>query len=319
MKNITHILSNLAEDYSELITVLESNLDDLTIQKLKERVRGFYRRKQRSENYIEKNTHALLHIFKGRCKICGMYGHKGVNCPKKRITVNGNNRDKKTTCRYCRKQGHIEEKCYEKKSDIKRKNDTSQSEEVALITANVLIPKNTEIWIGDTGATNHMTNNFDGMKNISQVMEQVKIGDGSTMLCSARGDLNIIHQQQNITLQDVMYIPKLQYNLLSLAQVTKRRNAVVKIHQNSITVCLKGKEVMKLQRKSGQTLYSTRVSRRIESSSACVSNSNVQFRRVYIIYIHCLVFIPYLTAISGTINPHNTSLISYSHNVSLPL
>ncbi len=39
---VAHILSNLAEEYSELVTVLEVELETITVDKLKERVRGFY-------------------------------------------------------------------------------------------------------------------------------------------------------------------------------------------------------------------------------------------------------------------------------------
>ncbi len=78
---ITHILSNLTDEYSELVTVLEGELEVLTVDKLKERVRGFYRRKRRSEKCIKDDTRALLHIFNGKCHTCGVYGHKQNNCP----------------------------------------------------------------------------------------------------------------------------------------------------------------------------------------------------------------------------------------------
>ncbi len=46
---VAHVLSNLMNEYSELVTVLEGDLEGLAIQKLRERVRCFYRRKQRSK------------------------------------------------------------------------------------------------------------------------------------------------------------------------------------------------------------------------------------------------------------------------------
>ncbi len=67
---VADVLTNLTKGYSELVTVLEGDLDGLTIQKLKESVRGFYRRKRRSETYIEGSNHALMHVFKGRCNNC---------------------------------------------------------------------------------------------------------------------------------------------------------------------------------------------------------------------------------------------------------
>ncbi len=155
----------------------------------------------------------------------------------KQTQKRGERKEMNITLTRCKKNGHIKSNCYKLKAK-KEKAAQNENEEIALVTANVVIPKITKMWIGDIGASNHMTNNCDGMKNLCQFIERVKIGDGSTLLCSARGNLDIIYNKQKITLQNVMYIPKLQYILFSLAQVTKRRNAMVEVDQNSMTVRL---------------------------------------------------------------------------------
>ncbi len=81
---IIHILSNLTQEYSELVTVLEGELETITVDKLKERIRGFSRRKRSEGCTTDGSTHALLNVFKGRCNCCGKYEHKGINCPQRK-------------------------------------------------------------------------------------------------------------------------------------------------------------------------------------------------------------------------------------------
>ncbi len=111
---IAHILSNLTGDYSKLVTILEGELEGLTFDRLKGTVREFYRRKQRSERDVRENTHALLHIFKGRYNNCGVYGYRRKDCPKER-SKKGERKNFSTTCNYCKKNGHIKRNCYKLK------------------------------------------------------------------------------------------------------------------------------------------------------------------------------------------------------------
>ena len=56
--------------------------------------------------------------FKGWCTNCGEYGHKGVDCPKKK------------QCHYCKEIGHIKPNCPKRAADLaKRKNASLAVEE----------------------------------------------------------------------------------------------------------------------------------------------------------------------------------------------
>ncbi len=95
---IAHIVSNLGKEYDQLVNVLEGELEGITMNKLRERIRSYYGRviKRRGAEVIAED-HALwhqankeskgshLHKFKGRCKKCGKYGHKATHCRPERI------------------------------------------------------------------------------------------------------------------------------------------------------------------------------------------------------------------------------------------
>ena len=74
---MAHILASLPEEYSELVTSVEGqlNTNKLTIGDLRERLRSYFEREFKGEG----NETALL-AFKGTCRSCGKIGHKVANC-----------------------------------------------------------------------------------------------------------------------------------------------------------------------------------------------------------------------------------------------
>jgi hypothetical protein len=88
---IAHILNNLPNNYSELVTSVEGDVDKLKMKTLRESVRAFYRRKviknglgKNDDNEEDDENVALFtkQGFKGRCRKCGVFGHKAAECNK---------------------------------------------------------------------------------------------------------------------------------------------------------------------------------------------------------------------------------------------
>ncbi len=234
---VAHVLTNLTAEYSELVTVLEEDLEGLTIQKLRERVRSFYRRKKKSEGSAEDNNQALIHIFKGRCNNCGKYGHKGANCSQKRIAGGKRVSKKEPTCHFCNKPGHIKKNCFKLKN---QKDDTyKRSDEVALIAKQMVYQRN-EIWYADSGASRHMTNDLTGLIDVEKgLKEHIAMGNGTALSCEIKGSLKLGVQangdsQIKILLRDVLYVPELKANLFSLSTVTRNGRVEASINKNDI-------------------------------------------------------------------------------------
>ena len=81
--------------------------------------------------------------------------------------------------------------------------------------------ENTNVWIGDTGASCHMTNSLDGMFNIRQISSNVQVGTGRTVTCTQIGDKRVTIRQQDgtstfVVLQNVKYLPNFFTNLMSI-------------------------------------------------------------------------------------------------------
>ena len=148
-----------------MVEALESELDseNLTMEKVKERLRAKFKRMQKSdvssteEKALVTSQSAKGKKFKGTCYNCGKYGHKGADCCNKdKKTEGGDTKKFEGNCHYCKKPGHKMEDCYKKKNADKKKGETAQaSAEVVLMAAdNISIDE--DIWLGDSAATSHM-------------------------------------------------------------------------------------------------------------------------------------------------------------------
>ena len=83
-----------------------------------------------------------------------------------------------------------------------------------------------DIWVADTGATSHMVNKLEGMYDIVESKKQVMIGDGTLLNIEKTGKLKVNFIQKNgdrneITLNEVKYVPDLRVNLFSITSAMK--------------------------------------------------------------------------------------------------
>ena len=52
-------------------------------------------------------------------------------------------------------------------------------------------PRDDEMWIGDSGATVHITNDNAGMFNIKKCDYDITVGNQETTKCTKMGDINL--------------------------------------------------------------------------------------------------------------------------------
>jgi hypothetical protein len=176
-----------------------------------------------------------------------------TNPTQDKIQNNQNENKNKKECKYCKKSGHTVDECwklkFKKEKDEKNKNEdkkqkidndkkekkeendvvmimTQVDENIALQCADIKKKYQTyELWIGDTGATAHMSNSPDGFENIVYIESKIKMGNKATLISPFYGDkkVSIIQGQQKIqiVLRNCKFVPDLFVNLLSLTQAIK--------------------------------------------------------------------------------------------------
>ena len=224
---VVYLLASLPESYNMLVTALESNEDVPKMEVVTER---------------------LLHEER---KLKNRAGSSGVSS-EKAMAVKQQSRKKGPKCHHCGKIGHIKRDCWDltgKKADKSQKEstyskqkankaevkkhdyDSSSSDTVGLIVthaglAGATVRQNS--WIVDSGATCHMCNDskhFVELRDLKQSQE-VTLGDGHAVKANKCGTVMLQmklpdNEVKKCKLYDVLYVPALTYNLLSISRATQ--------------------------------------------------------------------------------------------------
>ena len=82
-----------------------------------------------------------------------------------------------------------------------------------------------DIFIGDSAATSHMTNNKTGVYDLVPIRGSVMIGNGESISCTHRGKLDVIckHKDGSMAQQtwEVKIVPQLNHDLFSFTKAMK--------------------------------------------------------------------------------------------------
>lgn len=137
---------------------------------------------------------------------------------KRRMTTTEREMYKNEYCQLCGRQGHIAKICWTLPNNSINNDELPQA--LAALTMDTSIP-DTE-WTTDTGASNHMTSNSGMLSNLKKYVghDSVFIGDGSPLKIDAIGDTLVSDGKNNLMLRDVLLVPQLTRNLLSVSQLT---------------------------------------------------------------------------------------------------
>ncbi|GAB2281572.1 hypothetical protein Dimus_039478 [Dionaea muscipula] len=124
-------------------------------------------------------------------------------------------------CQYCGTLGHIAKICWWIPKKVEHTSSTLP-QALSALTLDTTVT-DTE-WMTDTGASNHMTGTISLLKNLKKYYgsDSVLIGDGTSLEIKGVGDTEV--QQKHITfpLHDVLYVPALTKNLISVSQLTSQ-------------------------------------------------------------------------------------------------
>merc|ERR1712224_562411 len=215
--------------------------------------------------------------FKGRCNLCGKFGHKAVDCPTKHKKDNGGNGGDKGRfngkCLYCGKWGHMKQDCKKLKSDRAAKGanvmiaEEDEDEEHVYMASDVVpswwektdtsllsenigdvvetAKKNT--WLIDSGASTHISNSLEGMKNLRKIERKIKIGSGEHVTATHIGDLfgNVVPKKGkniSICLKEVLVVPDMYCNLISMTKLMERgykitgKNNEIRVEKNGVSI-----------------------------------------------------------------------------------
>ena len=265
-----HILYNVKPRiYETVMHVIKRDIDMgtvITLENLKEDLRrvftqrhGEYKKEGHAESVLYANENfkkKFKKVFKGDCRNCGKKGHKAAECwqleknknlrpaqfkPKSESAYNVV--DQKRHCDYCGKDNHNVEQCFKRQKDERNKAGLNkESAELVIMAAEDISGEETKnVFIADSGATSHMRNSLNGMYDIKDWEVEVKVGNSSTMKSQKKGNFQGLVTQKDgttssIVMKDVLYVPDLWVNLLSITKAISQPNILLSGIENVISL-----------------------------------------------------------------------------------
>ncbi|CAI5961426.1 unnamed protein product [Closterium sp. NIES-64] len=137
-------------------------------------------------------------------------------------------------CRFCKKTGHWWRDCPVKPANWRpSSSDDNRRAHVATCDNNdrdfVFVASGTTVggvdaWVLDTGATQHMTASATLLNNVTTVapVRRVMFGNRDTLDVTGQGDLRLMVDGGPLTIKNVLVVPGLGANLLSVSQFTRK-------------------------------------------------------------------------------------------------
>ncbi|KAL3612663.1 hypothetical protein D5086_003683 [Populus alba] len=138
-------------------------------------------------------------------------------------------------CTFCNNLGHSKKYCRAKKKQPQQhiyqqanvSEEEKEDDEHLFMASQVISSHEQNIWLIDSGCTSHMTKHLAIFSSIDKsIQPKVKLGNGDVVQAKGRGTIAVSTKRGTKIINNVLYIPELDQNLLSVAQMLRNGYAV---------------------------------------------------------------------------------------------
>ncbi|CAH2100383.1 unnamed protein product [Euphydryas editha] len=169
----------------------------------------------------------------------------------------------KRRCHYCKKVGHIKKNCF------KLKRDRKTTDEKTLIAAALMAhPK--DLWFVDSGATAHMCNNKDYFINFRPNHSKITVANNEELECIGTGDIHLNINGKVHKLCNVLFVPKLSTNLISVSKLIDNNFNVTFNRGGCIITDLKGKHIASALSENGMFRFKSTTCEPLHNKVNCM-------------------------------------------------
>lgn len=238
---VAFYLSSLPESYGPLITALESRPEeDLT-------------------NTIVKSK--LIEEYNRRKEIAGSSEYSGENALKVNGDKHSNFSNTKGVCNFCKKVGHFKAECrkfasWKKNKEAKTGNQANAAkhnvltddddEQVCLMVLKQDFSSEIQFCV-DSGASAHMCCDEKCFTRIvDSSKSSVTLADGRSVPIRGVGTVRFKTKSRVIHLEDVLFVPDLNCNLISVSKLTKKGCKVI-FEEQQCHVYLNGQRLLSVK------------------------------------------------------------------------
>ena len=150
------------------------------------------------------------------CSYCGRSNHEDKDCWFKE--KHGQNRNA-PQCYYCKQYGHIEKNYFKKAAENSNSHEDKDIAEESLFLSCLFThdDKPEDVWYLYSGFSNHMTGSKHFFVEIDKsIKTQVRMGNNNQVQACGMGTIVVMTEFGKTFLHDVMYVPGLAHNLISI-------------------------------------------------------------------------------------------------------
>ena len=255
-----YILGGLGSEYESVVVALTNRSEQLTLQDLQFSLQTHEMRIQSLASSTIDSVQANLANLnmqnnnRGQWRGSRPYNRGGKSRSNGRSAGRGN----RVTCQLCGKPGHSVLKCYHRfdisfqgpPPDESPPSNNPQSPQAYMSDAHSG-ETTTSDWFLDSGATNHLANNMQQLRDPVDYKGKAKVtvGNGHSIPIQSLGYqlLNTLLPDKSLLLKDVLHVPNITKNLLSISQFTKDNNVILEFDSQQCVIKDKRTRLVLLQ------------------------------------------------------------------------
>ena len=183
----------------------------------------------------------------------------------------GGSSSNRPTCQVCNKPGHFALQCYHR-FDSSYASEARPSMQALLATPSAPQDPN---WYTDSGATHHLTadlGNLNLRADDYNGPDQIRVGNGTGLSVKHVGSTQLSHPTSPFILRDVLHVPHITKNLISVHKFTKDTNTSLDFHPYYFLVKdrVSGKVLLRGLSKNGLYIFPTSFNKRLVRPQALV-------------------------------------------------
>nr|KYP32396.1 Copia protein [Cajanus cajan] len=157
-------------------------------------------------------------------------------------------------CSTCKRTNHLSKDCWQNQSQPQHAHQVNftdqqlQDEEHLFMATQTSSSGSNDVWYVDSGCTNHMARDSSLFTSLDRAVQtKVKLENGDIVRAEGRGIVSIDTSKGPKFIHDVLFIPNLDQNLLSVAQLMKRRYSLSFKNNGCIILDSNDSEVIKVE------------------------------------------------------------------------
>ena len=190
-------------------------------------------------------------------------------------------KSERPTCQICWKIGQYAIDCYHR-MDFANQGKNPPTKLAAMANAsNLHYTQNSETWLTDSGASDHITANASTLNTQTpyQGTEQVTVGNGQNLPIQSIGNTHLHTQYHKFQLKNVLHIPCIASNLLSVHKLCLDNNCCCHFDARKLLIqdLPTGRLLYKGLSKDGvYPIHSSQFCTSASSKTACLASSSAQ-------------------------------------------